>query len=275
MQAADSDSRFRFGSNWLDYAKHLDSARIAEAEKSLRALLQRDRLDGLTFLDIGSGSGLSSLAARRLGARVMSFDYDVDSVSCTESLREEYFSGDPDWRVAQGSVLDSEYLSSLGTFDIVYSWGVLHHTGRMYDAIRNAAARVNSGGQFVVALYRKTRLCGFWTIEKRWYAGASPAAQRLAVTAFTGLQRLAFLLEGKSFRDYVTNYASVRGMNYIHDVRDWVGGYPYESISPAEVDTFMKDLAFEHVRSFVKPYSVGVFGSGCDEYVYKRRTDPR
>ena len=140
--------RFEFGANWARFLTTLNDERIAEAERSLVRWLGRERLDGLTFLDAGSGSGLFSLAARRLGATVTSFDYDPQSVACTSTLRERYFAGDPDWTVQRGSVLDPAFLAGLGTFDIVYSWGVLHHTGAMWDAIANTAQRVAPGGQY-------------------------------------------------------------------------------------------------------------------------------
>ena len=159
MVAVDDDGRFSFGENWLSFLEHLDERRIAEAERSLQSLCGLERLDGKRFLDIGSGSGLSSLAARRLGATVHSFDYDIQSVSGTRKLKDRFFPHDASWTVEQGSVLDSSYMARLGEYDIVYSWGVLHHTGAMHDAIRNAASCVNHGGLFVFALYRKTRLC--------------------------------------------------------------------------------------------------------------------
>ena len=267
----DEGVRFAFGDNWRAFLGTLTENRIVEAERALQKLLGRRRLDGLTMLDIGSGSGIHSLAARRLGARVHSFDFDPASVGCTSELRTRFFPEDAGWIVEQGSILDADYVNRLGTFNIVYSWGVLHHTGRMHDAIRNAATRVVPDGVLVLALYRKTRLCAFWTREKRWYATASPAAQRRATAIFMRLMRLAFLVTGRNFKAHVANYEHVRGMNFVHDIHDWLGGYPYKSASPSEVDELMKRLDFEHIRSFVKPYSVGLFGSGCDEYVYWRR----
>jgi 2-polyprenyl-3-methyl-5-hydroxy-6-metoxy-1,4-benzoquinol methylase len=267
---SEGDERFSFGENWLAFLEYLDDERIAEAERSLQALCGLERFDGKRVLDIGSGSGLFSLAARRLGALVRSFDYDTQSVAGTQKLKDRFFWGDASWVVEQGSILDRAYVAALGTYDIVYSWGVLHHTGAMYDAIANAASRLNPGGLFVFALYRKTRLCGFWKIEKRWYAKASPAAQKFARSLFINCLRLKFLLTRQDFQAYVAKYKSGRGMNFIHDVHDWMGGYPYESIAPAEVTALMNRLGFEHVRSNVQPYRTGFFGSGCDEYAYRR-----
>ncbi|HYY59119.1 MAG TPA: class I SAM-dependent methyltransferase, partial [Pyrinomonadaceae bacterium] len=130
--------RFEFGRNWRRFLSTLDEERILEAERSLRLMLEAETLDGKSFLDIGSGSGLFSLAARRLGARVHSFDYDAESVACAQELKQRFFAGDADWTIERGSVLDSDYVKRLGQFDIVYSWGVLHHTGAMWRALENA-----------------------------------------------------------------------------------------------------------------------------------------
>src|SRR5215471_2794120 len=118
--------RFEFGKNWQVFLRSVTAERIKLAEKSLAGMLQTENLEGLRFLDVGSGSGLFSLAARNLGASVVSFDYDPQSVACTAELRRRYYSSSADWRVEQGSVLDREYLQRLGQFDVVLSWGVLH-----------------------------------------------------------------------------------------------------------------------------------------------------
>src|ERR1700722_7504048 len=246
--AADDD-RFTFGENWKSFLVELDDARIAEIENSLRWLLGRDRLDGMRFLDVGSGSGLSSLGARRLGAKVVSFDFDPKSVECTQMLRHRLFPNDPDWRVEQGSILDRDYLDGLGQFDVVYSWGVLHHTGAMHTAIENAARLVAPGGTFAIALYRKTPLCALWALEKRWYCRASPRVQTAAHGIYVGLLRCAFALTGRDFKTYVANYRSKRRMNFRCDVHDWSGGYPYESIRPEDVDNELTALGFSPLRS--------------------------
>ncbi len=151
-----SGERFEFGKNWSAFLSVLDDERIAKAEESLKEMLECDSLEGKTFLDIGSGSGLFSLAARRLDAKVHSFDFDSNSFACTQELRNRYFPNDQNWRVEQGSALDAEYVRSLGKFDIVYSWGVLHHTGEMWRALENAVIPTKPGGKLFIAIYNDT-----------------------------------------------------------------------------------------------------------------------
>src|SRR5213080_1694363 len=135
--------RFEFGRNWSRFLALLDDARIARAEESLKQMLEVENLEGQSFLDIGSGSGLFSLAARRLGARVHSLDYDPQSVACTKELRRRYFNNDSEWRIEEGSALDADYLKSLGSFDVVYSWGVLHGSdvGRLGECSTTSCRR--------------------------------------------------------------------------------------------------------------------------------------
>jgi 2-polyprenyl-6-hydroxyphenyl methylase/3-demethylubiquinone-9 3-methyltransferase len=270
MDTIQSEQRFGFGDNWLDFIQKLGEEQIKEAEDSLLELLRCDTLAGRTFLDVGSGSGLFSLAARRLGARVHSFDYDLSSVRCTQQLRECHFAEDPDWKVERGSILNPDYLRRLGQFDIVYAWGVLHHTGAMRDAIANAASAVTPTGLFAFALYYRTRLCSLWRAEKHWYASASTAAQRRARAIYVALFRVRCMITGRDFASFVANYKTMRGMNFSHDVHDWLGGYPYESISSDELDALMRRLGFACVHRGETPVKIGLFGSGCTEYLYRR-----
>jgi SAM-dependent methyltransferase len=265
------ERRFDFGGNWLDFARGIDAERLVEAEKSIGRLVGLNDLAGLNFVDIGCGSGLFSLAARRLGSRVVSFDADENAVLCTRRLRDQYHPADRDWIIERGSVLDPVFLRSLGSFDVVYSWGVLHHTGAMRQAIAAAAGLVMPGGLFALALYYRTILCSLWRMEKRWYAAASPAAQKRARAIYVALLQLAHFANASDFRAYVANYVHKRGMSFIHDVHDWMGGYPYESISAAEIDAVMSSLGFARVRGgTVTLLTTGLFGSGCNEYLFQR-----
>ena len=164
----DPEDRFAFGRNWRHFLQALDRSQIEEAETSLRTMLDEDCLRDKRFLDIGSGSGLFSLAARRLGACVHSFDYDPESVACTTELKQCYFPDDPLWQIEQGSAIDATYMSRLGQFDIVYAWGVLHHTGAMWLGIDLAAKRVTMGGRLYISIYNDqgTWLRIWWLIKK-------------------------------------------------------------------------------------------------------------
>jgi len=263
------ESHFAFGENWADFAGRLDEAAIAEAEKSLLKLIGRDDLQGRSFLDIGCGSGIHSLAALRLGAaRVAAVDIDPVSVETSKAVLDK-FAPEADRSVEELSVfdLDSE---ALGQFDIVYSWGVLHHTGELDRAMLHAAKMVDHGGLLVLALYRPTTLDAFWVWEKRWYMRASPSAQERARAAYLYALRLGLLVTGRSYGDYVRNYRSRRGMSLEHDVHDWLGGYPYEPIGGQEVEMRMQDLGFKAVKTNARPANLGLLGSGCDEFVYRR-----
>jgi 2-polyprenyl-3-methyl-5-hydroxy-6-metoxy-1,4-benzoquinol methylase len=264
--------RFEFGGNWASFLSVLDEDRIAAAERGLQRMLEVGRLDGLRFLDIGSGSGLSSLAAKRLGARVHSFDYDPQSVACTSELRRRYFPESADWTVERGSALDADYLRQIGEFDIVYSWGVLHHTGEMWRALEHAAIPVRPGGKLFVAIYNDTgSQSRRWHWIKRTYNRLPPFARTpfaVAVTIPAEAKAVASAILRRRPSEYVeswTNYRRRRGMNKWHDIIDWVGGYPYEFATPDQIFDFYRARGF----SLTKMKCGGV-GLGCNEFVFER-----
>src|SRR6478672_3721344 len=99
QQEVKSGQRFEFGKNWKKFLSLLNEDKIKSAEQSLISYV--GDVKGKRFLDIGSGSGLFSLAARRLGAIVYSFDYDPQSVACTRELKQRYFPNDNNWNIEQ------------------------------------------------------------------------------------------------------------------------------------------------------------------------------
>ncbi len=262
--------RFEFGQNWSQFLPAIDEERIQRAENSLREMLEVESLAGKSFLDIGSGSGLFSLAARRLGARVHSLDFDPKSVFCTTELKKNYFREDDSWKIEEASVLDQEHMNSLGQFDVVYSWGVLHHTGDLWTAMENAQQRVAPGGKFFIALYNDTGSQSTrWYWIKKTYCGL-PGILRTPFAALVTLPgelklitKSVLTLRPGSYIETWTGYQRNRGMTKWRDIIDWVGGYPYEVSKPDEVFDFCRARGFEMTK-----LKCGNVGLGCNEFVF-------
>jgi SAM-dependent methyltransferase len=286
-----ADNHFAFGENWARYADLIGDAQLTEAIAGLHRLLGDMSLQGCRFLDIGSGSGLHSLAALRLGAaEVVAVDIDAHSVATTQAVLTRFASGSR-YRVERRSVFDLDP-TAFGQFDVVYSWGVLHHTGNMVAALRQATRLVANGGVFAFALYRRTWLCRLWTWEKRWYTQASAGKQKMARSLYSiwfrlimrlvAIRRWLLNLAGgaknsenssqSNFSEYVANYPIFRGMDFYHDMHDWLGGFPYESTLPDDVDALMSGCGLRHKTSHLytggRGRTHGLLGSSCDEYVY-------
>jgi 2-polyprenyl-6-hydroxyphenyl methylase/3-demethylubiquinone-9 3-methyltransferase len=276
------DAPFEFGKNWARFQSTLNEARIRVAENSLRNLLQKDALNGCTFLDAGSGSGLFSLCAYRLGGQVTSFDVDQASVACTEELKRQYCDDKDRWRVLNGSLLDREFIDTIERCDFVYCWGVAHHTGNMWSAIDNILPLVKPGGSIVLAIYNdQLYISRAWRAVKQIYQrlpsflrplyiiaiGLGAFAKRLAVTLVACLLRLLTLRNPFLPLTNWIGETQSRGMHGWYDLVDWVGGWPFEVARPEEVFRHLRD------RGFMLRELTTSIGHGCNEFVFERLED--
>jgi SAM-dependent methyltransferase len=262
------EMRYEFGANWADYIKtQFSEDRLEISRKHLLGFLKLQNLDGMTFLDIGCGSGMHSLAALRSGAsRIVSIDYDQDSVDITKYLHQ--YAGSPqNWEIYQGSILDHKLISSIGTFDIVYSWGVLHHTGEMWAAIKNASIPIAPEGIFYIALYTTDVYINpppeYWLGIKQKYNRSGYLTRKLMEFSY------AYDLykgSGDNVLGHLNNirkYKQSRGMSYWTDIKDWLGGWPMEFAGISETKEFCKNELNLELLNIIA-------GHGNIEYLFRK-----
>lgn len=259
-------AHFEFGANWIRFAKRIDEARIDAAVRDLQAMLGCTTLTGKRVLDVGCGSGLTSLAAFRLGARVHSFDYDEKSVACTSSLRSRYApTSDIDWVVEQGSALDLRYLQRLGRFDVVISWGVLHHSGNLWAGLKNVLTPLEQGGVLYISIYNdQGRISSLWRMVKRAYNALPGMLRPVYVLPFMFYFATRKAVGDVAKRRWPLFRDVSRGMSLWTDVVDWVGGYPFEVAKPEQVTDFCLQRGFTLLRLITCGGR-----HGCNQFVFR------
>lgn len=267
---SDTDKeRFPFGENWLNFLNTLSDEHIFEAEKSLRSFLGNYDLEGKSFLDVGSGSGIHSLAARKMGANVVSFDYDAQSVACTKELKSRYFPNDEAWKIEAGSVLEHSFIESLGKFDVSYAWGVLHHTGVLWQALYNAQIPVRTDGLLFVAIYNDQGFISvLWKNVKRFYCSGWLGRTLMGLTFYPVFFLSGLVIDLVHLRNPAKRYQEhkkYRGMSLLHDWRDWLGGYPFEPAEPGRIISFYNNLGFELLN--LQPTG---HGFGNNQFLFRR-----
>jgi len=254
------EDRFDFGKNWSNYLSLINSERISRAEESLVEMFELKEFKNKSFLDIGCGSGIFSLAARNLGATVLSFDYDPKSVECARSLKKKYCQHDGRWEIESGSMLDKYYIERLGKHDLVYCWGVAHHTGDMFQALENLTETVKTKGQVLVAIYNSQgSLTKYWTFIKRWFV-RYPIIRPILIAMHAFMILFPSMLLKK-----LRGQKIPRGMSAWYDLLDWLGGYPFETSTASGIFEFFKKRGFR----LEKLKTVGG-KMGCNEFVFRK-----
>ena len=261
--------QFSFGRNWQKYLRRLNDTRLAQARESLLESLRLPDLRGLTFTDAGCGSGVFSLSALQLGvAHVTSIDIDPASIACARHLRERA-APSASWDIRQGSLLSSDFVAGLDPADVVYSWGVLHHTGAMWNAIANTMRLVKPGGTLCLALYRQPGRVKAHMALKRTYNWLPAAVRPILGGLYYGalVARQSWARRTRPSR-YVAEYGrNSRGMSLWRDVEDWLGGLPCQFATPDGVEALAIERGFDLLHTVTRPPGAN------NEYLLRRR-DP-
>ena len=260
---------FSFGKNWQNFLKTVTPAKLEIAKKSIIDFTGTANFNEKSVIDIGSGSGIFSHCIHEMGCeKLVSVDVDPFSVKCTEFMHTQ--ASEPNnWEVLHESILNKKFIENSDRYDLVYSWGVLHHTGAMWDAISNAAQLVKPNGIFYIALYNKvTGVFGskFWLRLKLMHNRFPLIGKYVMEPIYMFTFFTTSILKGRNPIKIIRDYNEKRGMNWRRDITDWFGGYPYEYASIEEVFTFMKTNFPTYTLNNIKSTN----GLGNNWFLFKR-----
>ena len=258
---SDSEGKFSFGINWTDFAKNKVDENIVSTHVNdalghllrMPGFLSAKPLEGKRVIDIGCGSGLSSLSFYENGCRdITSFDVNEDSIKATNIIKERFCNDESNlkWSIKEGSILDENLVSDLRSqekYDLVYSWGVLHHTGDMRKAIDNTLSLCQSGSILWMALYIKVDQPDgeeIYQNDLKLKIKFNEASEETKKEMIVSRLKKVF---GNNPATWTRPYDN-RGMTPINDVTDWLGGYPYEVARAKDIKRLLEANGFSEIE---------------------------
>ncbi len=256
--------RYKFGENWLRFLQNVDKKNFANAKNSLKFILSKK--NNKSFVDVGCGSGLFSLSATYYYKRILSLDIDDNSLLATKTLKKTFKINSKKWRIKKGSVLNKKFLKKIGKFDMVYCWGVAHHTGDMWKALENLKILTKKNSRLFIAIYNDQGIKSkIWWMIKIIYNFLPNFLRKFYLKVFELLYYINYTIKNFGKLDYKKLRKQRRGMNFWENLDDWIGGYPYEYSSVEKLNNFFIERGFKLLK--VKKSH----GSGCNEILFERK----
>ena len=198
---------------------------------------------GKKVLDAGSGSGMVSIAFAVMGASVTGVDI---TSKCIENGRKRAKAFGVECRFVQS---DLTMLDLHEDFDIIYSWGVLHHTADAKASFFRLVEHLRPGGEIIIAVYLRTAFSSFWNFSRVFYQSspgfAKTAFRRSASVLLNGydavrkalMKKERYMLRGTSNEELVNDWFGVphRTFHTYTEVYEWFRekGLDYRLVNPA------------------------------------------
>ena len=141
----------------LEYFEQIEQWRYAD-QAFIHSFAQFTRYRGKRVLEVGFGAGTDFIQWLRAGALATGVDLTEEALAHV-TLRIQLYNLPPPESL---KVADAENLPfAPNTFDLGYSWGVLHHTPNTEKAIAELVRVVRPGGEIKIMLYNRHSLCAY------------------------------------------------------------------------------------------------------------------